>query len=313
MKRIFFIVSILSASIFISCNNNGNKFDASGTFEAEEVIVSSMQAGKILSLNVEEGMTLAKDSIVGLVDPVNLMLQQEQVEESIKALSEKTTDVTPQVQLLNNQLQVQQSQLDNLKHEKSRIENLLKADAATGKQLDDINFQIEALQKQMTVTRQQVAVQVNNVHTQNRSILSEKGPLEKRAAQLKDLVKKADILNPVSGTVLTKYVQTGEIINSGKALYKIADLSILKLRAYVTGDQFAQIKLNQQVKVMIDDGKDKYKEYTGTITWISDKAEFTPKTIQTKEERANLVYAVKINVKNDGLLKIGMFGEVNLK
>lgn len=312
MKRIFFIASILSVTIFISCNTNEKSFDASGTFEADEVIVSSLQQGKVLSLKVEEGMTLYKDSIVGLVDPINLMLQQEQVEESIKALKEKTADVTPQVQLFNNQLQVQQSQLNNLQHEKIRIENLIKADAATSKQLDDINFQIEALQKQMMVTRQQVAVQVNNVSTQNRSILSEAGPLEKRAEQIKDLVKKASVLNPINGTVITKYVQEGEIVSTGKALYKIADLSTLKLRAYVTGDQFSQIKLNQQVKVMIDDGKDKYKEYPGTITWISDKAEFTPKTIQTKEERANLVYAVKINVKNDGLLKIGMFGEVKL-
>ncbi|RTL60182.1 MAG: HlyD family efflux transporter periplasmic adaptor subunit [Sphingobacteriales bacterium] len=296
--------------LMTACNKNGNSSDASGTFEAEETVVSSMQAGKLLSLKVEEGMQLAKDSVVGLVDPQNLILQQQQVEESIKALNAKTADVTPQVQLLYDQLKVQETQLSNLNHEKTRIENLLKADAATQKQLDDINYQIESLQRQMMVTRQQVAVQVNNVNTQNRSVLSESAPLGKRAEQLKDQINKAAVVNPVSGTVLTKYVQEGEIVSSGKALYKIADLSTLKLRAYVTGDQFSKIKLNQQVKVLIDDGKDKYKEYPGTITWISDKAEFTPKTIQTKDERANLVYAIKVNVKNDGLLKIGMFGEV---
>lgn len=312
MKKINFILSVLTALVFASCNNNGNKFDASGTFEAEEVIVSSEIPGRLLSFTVKEGSMLSKDSVVGLVDAANLALQKEQVEASISALNQKTADVTPQVQLLYDQLKVQQAQLQNLEHEKARIENLLKADAATGKQLDDIKFQIEALQKQMAVTRQQVAVQVNNVSTQNRSILSESAPLQKRAAQLQDQLQRSNIINPTSGTVLTKYVQAGEIIGAGKALYKIADLSTLNLRAYVTGDQFSKIKLNQPVKVMIDDGNDKYKEYNGTITWISDKAEFTPKTIQTKEERANLVYAVKINVKNDGLLKIGMFGEVKL-
>lgn len=305
-----YLIIATAVLLMTACNKNGNSYDASGTFEAEETVVSSMQAGKLLSLKVEEGMQLAKDSVVGLVDPQNLILQQEQVEESIKALNAKTADVTPQVQLLYDQLKVQETQLANLEHEKTRIENLLKADAATQKQLDDINFQVESLQKQMKVTRQQVAVQINNVNTQNRSVLSESAPLGKRAEQIKDLINKASVVNPINGTVLTKYVQEGEIVSSGKALYKIADLSTLKLRAYVTGDQFSKIKLNQQVKVLIDDGKDKYKEYPGTITWISDKAEFTPKTIQTKDERANLVYAVKINVKNDGLLKIGMFGEV---
>ncbi|MEQ1677125.1 MAG: HlyD family efflux transporter periplasmic adaptor subunit [Chitinophagaceae bacterium] len=166
--------------------------------------------------------------------------------------------------------------------------------------------------KQMNVTQQQIAVQKNNIATQNRSILSEADPLKKRVAQLKDQAGKANIVNPVTGTVITKYAETGEVTTAGKALYKIADLSSLHLRAYITGVQLSQVKLNQSVKVMIDDGAKKYKEYTGTIVWISDKAEFTPKTIQTKEERANLVYAIKVKVKNDGYLKIGMYGEVKL-
>lgn len=296
----------------MSCNGNGNGFDASGTFEADEVIVSSMQPGKILYLNVEEGITLTKDTVVGLIDPENLKLQQEQVEASIKALNEKTIDVMPQVQLLQNQLTVQQSQLDNLLHEQKRIENLIRSDAATGKQLDDINAQIDLVRKQMTVTQQQITVQKTNVATQNRGILSEAAPLEKRVAQIKDLVKKAGILNPINGTVIAKYAEPGEMTSAGKALYKIADLSSLNLRAYVSGVQLPKIKLGQQVKVFIDEGKKKYKEYNGTITWVSDKAEFTPKTIQTKEERANLVYAIKVKVKNDGYLKIGMYGEVKL-
>ncbi len=311
MRKI--ILSVMAAVSFAACKNNENKFDASGTFETTEVIVSSELNGKILSLNISEGDTVSSGRIVGTVDAEGISLQKEQVEASISSLGDKTADVGPQVQLLQNQLAVQQSQLNNLLHEKKRIENLISQDAATGKQLDDINAQIDVVKKQMNVTQQQIAVQRSNVSTQNRSILSENKPLQKRVAQLNDQLKRADIVNPINGTVLTKYAEAGELTATGKALYKIADLTVMKLRAYVTGDQLSQIKLGQQVKVLIDDGKDKYKELPGTITWISDKAEFTPKTIQTKEERANLVYAIKIDVKNNGYLKIGMYGEVMFK
>lgn len=310
MKNLLFGITAITAILIISCNKSENEFDASGTFEADETIVSSEMPGKILLFNVEEGMQIPKDSIVGSVDATNIGLQQQQVEASIKALNEKTANVNPQVELLQNQLAVQQSQLDELLHERTRIENLLKSDAATPKQLDDINSQIDVVKKSMAVTQQQINVKKNDIATQNRSILSEAEPLRKRVAQLEDQQQRANIVNPVSGTVIAKYAEAGEITSSGKALYKIADLSELNLRAYVTGVQLPTIKLGQQVKVMIDQGAKKYKEYSGTIIWISDKAEFTPKTIQTKEERANLVYAIKVKVKNDGYLKIGMYGEV---
>ena len=312
MKRIIKLSILVASLAAMSCNNNGNGHDASGTFEANEVIVSSEMAGKILSFNVKEGMQISKDSIIGAVDATQIGLQEQQVEASINALNQKTADVNPQIQLLQNQLAVQQSQLDNLMHEKSRIENLLKADAATGKQLDDITAQVDVVKKSMAVTQQQINVQKNNIATQNRSILSEAEPLKKRIAQLQDQALRANIVNPITGTVITKYAEAGEITSAGKALYKIADLSELNLRAYLTGVQLPKIKLGQQVKVMIDESAKKYKEYSGTIVWITDKAEFTPKTIQTKEERANLVYAIKIKVKNDGYLKIGMYGEVKL-
>ena len=269
--------------------------------------------GQLIQLNVEEGDSLSEGQIVGVVDSTNLALQKEQVKATIPSLSEKTNNVQPQIELLQKQLQVQQSQLKNLLHEKERTERLIKADAATGKQLDDINSQIDVLHKQMQVTRQQIDVQKNNTGTQNRSILSETGPLQKQAAQVQQQISKTKIVNPIDGTVITKYAQQGEITAPGKALYKIADLSYLNLRAYVTGAQLSQIKFGQQVKVLIDDGAKKYRTYTGTIIWISSKAEFTPKTIQTKEERANLVYATKIKVKNDGYLKLGMYGEVQLQ
>lgn len=312
MKKIFFGITIIGVIFLSACNGNKNAFDASGTFEADETIVSSELGGKLLSFNVEEGMHLTKDSVIGSVDATTISLQQEQVEASINALNQKTSSPTAQVKLLQDQLSVQQTTLDNLLHERTRIENLVKADAATRKQLDDINFQVDAAKKQMEVTKQQINVRKNDIATQNRSILSEAEPLRKRIAQLEDQALRANIVNPVTGTVLTKYAEAGEITSAGKALYKIADLSELNLRAYVTGVQLPTIKLGQQVRVLIDQGEKGYKEYPGTIVWISDKAEFTPKTIQTKEERANLVYAIKVKVKNDGFLKIGMYGEVKL-
>jgi HlyD family secretion protein len=311
MRKI--LILLIIPFLAMACHSNKEVFDASGSFEADEVIVSSELSGQILTFNVHEGDSLTEGQVVGSIDADNLNLQKEQVEASIQSLSQKTVNVTPQVRLLQEQIDVQQSQLNNLLYERGRIERLVKADAATGKQLDDITAQIDLVRKQIAVTQQQINVQKTSTASQNRSILSEGRPLQKRAAQLEQQLSKSKIINPVSGTVLTKYAGQGEITSPGKALYKIADLSTVTLRAYVTGPQLSQIKLNQRVQVLIDNGAKDYKTYTGTITWISPKAEFTPKTIQTKEERANLVYAVKIKVKNDGYLKIGMFGEVRFK
>lgn len=311
MKKIITGVIIIAAFI-AACNGNKVTYDASGTFEVDEVIVSAELTGKLLSFDVREGDSIPKGKVVGTIDAENLSLQKDQVQASIEALKEKTSDLAPQVKLLQDQLTVQQSQLNRLLREKQRTENLLKQDAATGKQLDDLNAEIDVVKKQMAVTQQQINVQRSNVGTQNRSILSEGKPLEKRVAQLEDQLERAGITNPIGGTVITKYAEAGEMTSAGKALYKIADLSTMTLRAYITGTQLSQVKLNQPVKVLIDNGADAYREYPGVITWISDKAEFTPKTIQTKEERANLVYAMKVRVKNDGFIKIGMYGEVKL-
>lgn len=288
------------------------KSDAAGTFEADEVVVSAEVPGRILSFAVQEGSVFSKDSIVGAIDDVNLSLQKEQVNASIDALAQRTINVKPQIKLLQDQLVVQQSQLSTLEKEKARTENLLKQDATTGKQLDDINAQIDVQKKQLAVTRQQINVQLTSIAAQNRGMMSESGPLKKRIAQLEYQIQRANIINPVTGTVLAKYAEAGEVVTAGKALYKIADLSYLNLRAYLTGDILPLIKIGQQVTVLIDSGKNEYRKYDGTITWIADKAEFTPKTIQTREERANLVYAIKVKVKNDGFLKIGMYGELQL-
>jgi HlyD family secretion protein len=307
------VLAFATLILLNACSSSQLKHDAAGIFEADEIIVSSEIGGKILAFKINEGDLLKKDSLVAIIDALPVNLQQQQLEASVKALSQKTQNVEPQIKLLKDQISVQETQLGNLQHEKVRVESLLKADAATTKQLDDINFQIESTKKQIAVTQQQIAVQVNNVQTQNRAILSETNPLQKQIAQLKDKEQRAKVVNPVNGTVLTKYAMEGEITSAGKAMYKVADLSSLILRTYISGTQLSEIKLGQTVKVYIDEGEKKFKEYSGIVTMVSDKAEFTPKTIQTKDERANLVYAVKVLVKNDGYLKIGMYGEIQFK
>ncbi len=301
------------ALVLLACNNNTTAYDASGTFESDEVIVSAEQNGQLLVFNVLEGDSLSAGQVVGYIDSTNLVLQKKQVQSMIRSLPEKTADAGPQVKLLRNQLAVQQAQLDQLLSERDRYERALKADVATQKQLDDLDAQIVQQQKLLQVTEQQINVQLNVTGTQNRAILSETDPLQQQVALINQQISKTVIVNPINGTVLAKYAQQGEVTGAGKALYKIADLSYLNLRAYITGAQLPAVQLNQQLTVLVDSGSKGYRSYTGNITWIADKAEFTPKTIQTKEERANLVYAIKIRVKNDGLLKIGMYGEVVLQ
>jgi HlyD family secretion protein len=308
MKKISGIILILLT--MAACNQHKLNTDASGVFESDEVIVSAEQNGKLLSFPIQEGDSLAKNALVGQIDMSNTIIQKEQVEATIKALQQKTTNPLPQTELVQRQLAVEESQLEQQQREKLRTQNLLKADAATKKQLDDINSAIDQLQKQIAVSKQQIALDNSNIATQNRTIFSEQAPLEMSAAQIQDNINKGKVVNPIKGTVLTKYALQGEMTTTGKALYKIANLDTLILRAYVTGSQLTQVKLRQPVKVYADQGSDQYRDYPGEIFWISDKSEFTPKTIQTRDERANLVYAVKIHVKNDGYLKLGMYGEV---
>jgi len=303
------VAALILFSGLASCNNS-NDYDASGNFEADEVIVSARQNGQLLSFTVQEGATLKEGDKVGQVDVAIPTLQKQQAEASITALKNKTSSPAEQTTLVNKQLQVQESQLTQQLREQKRMENLVKDQAATQKQLDDINSQVDQLQKQIAVTRQQINLNKYNTATQNRSILSEQAPLEKTVAQFQEQIEKGTIINPVTGLVLTKYALQGEITAIGKPLYKIANVDTLVLRAYITGSQLSQIKNGQQVQVRIDQGEKNYKLYTGQISWISGKSEFTPKTIQTKDERANLVYAIKVRVKNDGYLKIGMYGEV---
>ncbi|MDI3319061.1 HlyD family secretion protein [Pinibacter soli] len=304
--------ALLITTLFAACNADKKDYDASGNFEADEVIVSAQQNGELLSFTVTEGDTIQKDAVVGKIDVAGVEFQREQVQATIQSLKEKTTDPRPQLELTKKQLAVQQSQLEQQQREKTRTENLVKADAATRKQLDDINALIDQLQKQINATKQQIVLQETNIATQNRSIMSEKSPLQKSVDTYNDQIRKGNIINPLAGVVLTRYALQGEMATLGKALYKIANIDTIYLRAYISGTQLSQIRQGQKVLVRIDDGKKNYKTYQGNISWISDKSEFTPKTIQTKDERANLVYAMKVRVKNDGFLKIGMYGEVIL-
>jgi HlyD family secretion protein len=313
MKHIMrksFLLALCTMLLAVACKQHKIVTDASGVFESDEVIVSAEQSGKILSFPVHEGDTLGQDAVVGNIDMSNTILQKQQVQATIAALREKTTNPLPQTELVKKQLAVQESQLAQQLREKARTENLLKADAATQKQLDDINSMIDQLQKQIAVSKQQIALDDSNIATQNRTIYSEQAPLEKSVDQIQDQINKGRIVNPIRGTVLTRYALEGEMTTIGKALYKIANLDTLTLRAYVTGSQLTMVKMGQACKVYSDEGSDQYREYPGEVYWISDKSEFTPKTIQTRDERANLVYAVKIRVKNDGYLKLGMYGEV---
>lgn len=295
-SKIIFTALLVISTIMLSCSNGNGDFDATGTFESEEIIVSSEASGRIIKLDVEEGMLLKKDQTVGLIDTTQLYLKKKQLLASIKAVISKQPDI-------NTQLASLEKQIEAAKTEKKRIENLVLSDAASTKQLDDINNQLEVLNKQYLAAKSSLTITKHGLQ-------SETLPLYAQVEQIQDQINKSIIKNPVEGTVLTKYSKLEEVTGTGKALYKIADLSLMTLRAYINGDQLGQIKLGQKVKVFVDKGDGEQKELNGEIYWVSSKAEFTPKTIQTKDERANLVYAIKVKVINDGYLKIGMYGEV---
>lgn len=292
-KNIILILLLIVAG----CRSSSNEFDATGNFEADEVIISSEASGKILKLDVEEGKDLEANAVVGLIDTTQLYLRKKQLEYSIRAVVAKSPNASVQLAAIKEQIETTQ-------REKKRVENLLKDDAATQKQLDDLNAQLQLLQRQYDASQSSLSITTQ-------SIQSETLPLKAQLEQVQDQLNKSIIRNPFNGTVLTKYALKDEVAAQGKALYKVADLSSLILRAYISGSQLSQVKLGQKVDVLVDAPEGEYKKYTGEIMWVSDKAEFTPKTIQTKEERANLVYATKIRVKNDGYLKLGMYGEVN--
>jgi HlyD family secretion protein len=295
MNKIFLYLAFFLLILLTSCNKSDKRSDAYGNFEAVETIVSAEATGKLINFNIEEGQILEKDVIVGNIDADQLGFKKQQLEAQKNTVKTKFKNVFSQINVYQEQKRVSQV-------EKNRIERLLKDEAATSKQLDDINGNINVLDKQISA-----------VESQNSTTMQELKNLDVQIQQIQDQINKSAVVNPVNGTVLMKLAEQSEIVNYGKPLYKIADISSMELRVYVSGEQLPGVKLGQLVRVLIDSDKNGLRELEGTVSWISAKAEFTPKIIQTKEERVNLVYAVKIKVKNDGSLKIGMPGEVIFK
>jgi HlyD family secretion protein len=282
----------------LGCGNRNNSSDAYGNFETTEITISSEGNGKLIFFNIDEGDELKSGFEAGLVDTLQLYYKKEQLEARIASFHSKTIDIPSQINVLVERKKV-------LEKERDRVNNLLTANAATQKQLDDINGEIE-------VNDRELKANLERLEINNNGLLSEIKPLKAQIDEINDQIRRCKINNPVDGTVLSKYAQKNEITSFGKPLYKIADLSTVYLRAYVSGDQLDDIKIGQKVTVLIDEDNKSFHTYDGRITWISDKSEFTPKIVQTKKERVNLVYAIKIKVMNDGRIKIGMPGEVKL-
>lgn len=294
MKRSFaYPLLVLLAA---SCVEGNKAYDASGVFESTEVTVSAEGNGKILSLDLQEGDRLEAGQIVGCIDTVQLHLSEVQLEASRRAVGSGRLDISRQIAALESQIGKQRQELD-------RFTKLEKAGASNRKQVEDIQAQIETLERQL-------AAQKESLNSSNRNVSGQADALEAQIEQIRDRIRKCVITSPVAGTVLAKYSEAGEFAALGRALFKVADIDNIRLRAYITADQLTTLKLGQQVRVFADQGSSGRKEYAGTLIWISDKAEFTPKTIQTRDERANLVYAVKIAVENDGLIKLGMYGDI---
>lgn len=283
-------------ALFSACGNGAPKYDATGTFETTEVLVSAEASGRLLYFDIEEGMLLKAGEEVGVVDTVQLYLKKLQLEASLKSVEEQRPDILKQVAATKEQISAAQ-------RERNRVANLLKVGAANQKQLDDAEDQLEVLRKQLVA-------QNSTLSNSHQSLTWQSSSVGIQVAQVEDQLKKCHITSPITGTVLAKYAEAGELTAMGTPLFKVADTEQMYLRAYITSEQLSQVKLGQKVTVFSDYGTDEHKQYPGVVTWISDTSEFTPKTILTKNERANLVYAVKIAVHNDGLLKIGMYGGV---
>ena len=296
MKRLnSYTVRATALLSLAACNRGDGDFDATGTFEATEILVSSEANGKIMELNIEEGDRLDAGALIGYVDSTQLYLKKMQLSAGLRSVDIRKPDIRKQIAALEQQIATART-------EQQRMENLVKAKAGNQKQVDDIVNNIKYLQKQLDAQYSTLNKTTGGADAEAEGILYQ-------IMQLDDQLQKSRIVNPQAGTVLVKYAEPGEVTAAGKPLYKIADTDLLYLRAYITADQLSTLKQGQTVRVFADYGEDDRREYPGTITWISDKSEFTPKGIQTKDERANLVYAIKIAVKNDGYLKIGQYGE----
>ncbi|MCB2207389.1 MAG: HlyD family efflux transporter periplasmic adaptor subunit [Bacteroidetes bacterium] len=295
MKALSYILPMILV-LFCSCSSNDKKTDATGVFEATEIIVSAESSGKILFLSIHEGDEVTKGQVLGQIDSTQLHLNKLQVEANRMALLSGRPDVQSQLDAL-------QSEIASAEFEKKRIEKLLAGDVATQKQLDDINTKVQVLKDNLKAKKIALKIQTEAIDAQSEA-------LKAQIDVINDQLDRSTITSPIDGTVLVKYAEEGELTAMGKPLFQLADLGRMILRAYVTGDQLPRLQIGQKIQVLAEVGEEGSREYEGAITWISGKSEFTPKTIQTQDERANLVYAVKIAVPNDGNLKIGMYAGI---
>jgi HlyD family secretion protein len=292
MKNHHYILGLsLIAFTFSSCGNGNNKADGYGNFESTEIVISAENNGKLMQFDLSEGDMLKRDQFIGYVDTIPLALKREQLEVSKAVISSKSRGVLSQIAVLNSRLEIATTN-------RKRVQNLIKDNAGTQKQLDDVSGEIDVIKSQ-----------IRSIEIQNAPVVNELKSIDVQVKQIEDQIQKSKIINPVNGTVLTKYAEPNEITTFGKPLYKIADLSIMQLRVYISETQLAQLKIGEEVTVKID-VSETMKSFKGSISWIASEAEFTPKIIQTKEERVALVYAVKVDVVNDGTLKIGMPAEL---
>ncbi len=290
---------IMTASLFLGACGADSDYDATGTFEATEIIVSAEANGRLVDFDLEEGSLLRQGEIVGTVDTVQLYLKKLQLQATMKSVDSQRPDISKQIAATK-------AQIATALRERDRVSRLLEAEAANKKQLDDWDSQLEVLNRQLDA-------QLSSLTNSTSSLSEQSSSVAIQILQVDDQLEKCRVVSPIDGTVLAKYTEQGEVTAVGKPLFKVADMEHIFLRAYITSRQLADVKLGQQVKVLADFGDDMRKEYAGTVTWIADKAEFTPKTILTDDERANQVYAVKIAVHNDGVIKLGMYGGVILK
>ena len=298
-KTYLFLFSAIVICLFFSCKKEKNPADAYGVFEATEIIVSAENNGKLLEFNVEEGATYHAGDLLGCIDTSDLCLQRQQLEASIRSAIASRPDIPSQLNTLEAQLQT-------LEKERLRVSTLVEANAATTKQLDDVDAQIR-------ITKSQIAATKSTLNTQSAAIMENVEAMRSQLARLNNGIEKCRITAPITGTVLKKFIEPNELAYQGKPLFKIADVTNMSIKVYVSEDMLSSIKMGQSAEIHIDSENGQQKTYEGTVQWISQKAEFTPKMIQTKKERVNMVYAVKIRFKNDGSAKIGMPGDVIFK
>ncbi len=309
MRNNYLFIAILSTAI-MACGNNKKEYDATGTFEATEVTVSAKSTGEIKMFSVTEGQLIDSGTLVGKIDAYQLQQTSAQLEAQKRQLASSRSATDSRKLDLEKQLSSINQQITNAQRERQRFTELVNDGAVPRKQLDDINNQIKVLERQREATRDQIRSNNASLTEQSKGIAAQIEGISAQQRQIADQITNTEVKAPIKGTVLEKYVEQGEFVATGKPLFKMADTENMSLRAYITSTQLQNVKLGQKVKVLADYGKGQKKEYEGTVSWISSRSEFTPKTILTDDERADLVYAVKVSVKNDGYIKIGMYGEV---